>query len=348
MINLAEVRAARFAAQRLDRPAVDGGVVGLVRHLLAVQAQEPSAFPLALRARAPGLTAKDVAAAREARSVVRCWGPRGTLHLVAADDLAWFCPLVKPASAGSLRRLRQLGVEADADTVLAAVETAMRGQGPLTKARLGERLAEAGLIAVGQAIVHAALLGAGRGLVALGPEMGGKPTYVHAADWLGEPLPVEVADRGAAIRTLVTRYRAAHDPCTPADLAAWSGLPRGELDRAWASIPMGLGLTGADTSPKVRLIPAYDEYLLGWQRRDHAVPEAFRDRIHPGGGIIKSAVLVDGLAAGTWTARRTASRVDIGIEPFTPLSADATAAVAAEAVDIGVFLGLDARLTMRG
>jgi hypothetical protein len=337
-----EVRAVRFAAQRLDRLKA-GDVAGLVRHMLAVQAQDPSAFPLALRARGAGLTAKDLAAARDARTVVRCWGPRGTLHLIATDDLGWFYPLVKPAPAGSLRRLRQLGVDADAEAVLAAVEVAMRGQGPLTKTRLGERLADAGLPAAGQAIVHAALLGAGRGLVVLGPERDTKPTYVHAADWLGAPLPVEVADRDTAIRTLVARYRAAHDPCTPADLAAWSGLPRGELDRAWH--PVSADRVAANL-PSVRLIPAFDEYLLGWRSRDHAVPEAFRRLIHPGGGIIKSAVLVDGLTAGTWTARRTASRIDIAVEPFAPFPADATAAIAAEAADIGTFLDLDARLTM--
>jgi hypothetical protein len=338
-------RAGRFAAQRLDGRPHDGGVPGLVRHLLAVQAQDPAAFPLALRARAAGITASDLTEARAARTVVRCWGPRGTLHLIAAEDLAWLYPLVSPAPAGSVRRLRQLGVEAGPDKVVAAVDAALSGQGPLTKERLGQRLAEQGLPVTGQGIVHAAMLAAGRGLVVLGPEYGGKPSYVHAADWLGAPLPTEAAGREAAVGMLVARYQAAHHPCEPADLAAWSGLPLGEVRRAWAAT------RGYRSAPlPVRLIPAFDEYLLGWRDRDHAVPAAFRRQAHPGGGIIRSAVLVDGLVTGTWRMRRTAGRVDITVEPFAPLPGEALPGevlpgLAAEAAAIGSFLGLPARIS---
>jgi hypothetical protein len=198
-----------------------------VRHLLAVQAQDPAAFPLALGARVSGLTARELAAAREAGAIVRCWGPRGTLHLIAADDLRWLCPLVKPTPAGSLRRLRQLGVDIDIDTAVSVTESALAGQGPLAKPELGERLAKAGLAAQGQAIVHLAMLSAGRGKVVLGPERDGKATYVHAGDWLGTPVPAQVPEREAAMRRLVVRYRRAHAAAGPADLAAWSGLPRG-------------------------------------------------------------------------------------------------------------------------
>lgn len=251
------MRASRFLAQRLDRGRDSTDLVELVRHLLAVQAQDPAAFPLAVRARAPGTTAEDLAKAREARTIVRCWGPRGTLHLIAADDLAWLLPLVQPGPAGSVRRLRQLGVRADADEVTGAAETALRGQGPLTKARLGDRLASAGLPVTGQAIVHAAFLAARRGLVVLGPEQRGKPTYVHAADWLGAPLPAGLPDRDAVMRTLVTRYRAAHEPCTAADLAAWSGLPSGEVQRVWTPGPAVAAAPAG--RPSVRLVPAFDE-----------------------------------------------------------------------------------------
>ncbi|MGH3328104.1 MAG: DNA glycosylase AlkZ-like family protein, partial [Streptomycetales bacterium] len=76
---------ARCAAQLLHRPDPPLAPPDLVGRLLAVQAQDPPAAGLALRARGRGLAAADVAAARLARSIVRTWGPRGTLHLVAAD-----------------------------------------------------------------------------------------------------------------------------------------------------------------------------------------------------------------------------------------------------------------------
>jgi hypothetical protein len=323
-------------------------VVEVVRHLLAVQAQDPAAFPLALRARASGLTAGELAASREAGVVVRCWGPRGTLHLIAADDLDWLYPLVKPGPASSLRRLRQLGVDADVDRAVSVTKSALAGQGPLTKPQLGERLASAGLPAQGQAIVHLAMLAAGRGWVVLGPERGGKATYVHAGDWLGTPVPTGLPDREAALRELVARYRVAHDPAEPSDLAAWSGLPLGQLKRVWSAGPDAAESTRAEPGgePVVRLVPGFDEYLLGWRSRDHAVPAPFRTVIHPGGGVIRSALLVDGRATGTWRTRRTGGRGDLTVEPFEPLPDAVLPGLAAETAGIGTFLGLDTRLAV--
>ncbi len=334
------VRSRRFLAQLLDRRSA-GDVTGVIRRLLAVQAQDPAAFPLAVRARVTGVTATDLMRAREARTIVRCWGPRGTLHLTAVEDLAWLYPLVKPGTAGSVRRLRQLGTRIDPDNAASLVDAALRGQGPLTKTQLGERLTKAGLPVTGQAIVHMAFLGAAQGLVVLGPEQGGKASYVHAGDWLGAPLPTRAADREAALRMLTVRYQAAHHPCTAADLAAWSGLPLGEIALVWTA-----SADHATETPRlpVRLVPAYDEYLLGWQDRDHAVPGEYRRLVHPGGGIIRSAVLADGLAVATWQARRTNGRVGITVSPFGPLPDDIVPEIEAEAADIGAFLGLRATL----
>ncbi|MCW2886969.1 MAG: hypothetical protein QOE54_6643 [Streptosporangiaceae bacterium] len=365
-----EIRHRRVRAQLLHRPSV-GGVVEVVRRLLAMQAQDIAAFPLALRARTARLTAADVAAARDTREIVRCWGPRGTLHLIAAEDLTWLFPLVRPAPAGSLRRLRGLGIEIDPDDAVRLVTAALADQGPLGKAALGERLAKAGRPAEGQAIVHLAMLAAREGLVVLGPDREGKATYVHAADWLGRPLPVAVTDRDAALRELAERYRLAHDPAGPADLAAWSGLPLGDAERAWRGTTWpgpaeagsglagsglaGSGHTGSEYAAAgserkqagwVRLVPGYDEYLLGWRTRELSVPVSYRTRIHPGGGIIRPTLLVDGQAAGTWRTRRSARRIDITIEPFEPLPAAVVNQVRAEVADIGRFLGLPAEPIM--
>jgi hypothetical protein len=298
----------RFTAQLLHRPP--GGVVDVVRQLLAVQAQEVSAFPLAFRVRSNGLCAADVVAARERREIVRCWGPRGTLHLIAVDDLPWLYPLVAPSPAGSLRRLRQL----DADPGLDAAGV-LAGRGPVTKAELGALLG-----VEGQAIVHLAALGAAQGLVVLGPERAGKATYVHAGDWLGAPLPTSVSDRDGAMRTLVARYRAAHDPSEPADLAQWSGLPLTEIRRAW-----GAESTVEDEPVAgVTLLPAYDEYLLGWRSRVAGHRST--------GGVIRSAVLADGRVVGTW-------RAGGAVEAFEPLSGAVQAGIDREVADIARFLG---------
>jgi hypothetical protein len=349
-----EVWPRRGRAQLLHRPDL-GGVAATVRRLLAVQAQDAAAFPLALRARMPGATAAEVAAARDERAIVRTWGPRGTLHLVAVEDLAWLFPLVRASPAGSLRRLRRLGVTADLDDAVRAVDRALAGQGPLSKAELGAALAKAGLPAEGQAIVHLAALGARAGLVVLGPDRAGRATYVHAADWLGAPVPT-TTDRDRALAELALRYRRAHDPAGPADLATWSGLPLREVTAAWRAAgevgPVPADGAGPDgtygdgdcagdcAGEAVRLLPGYDEYLLGW--RERPVAPAFRREIHPGGGVLRAAVCVRGGIAGTWRARRTGGQMKIMVDPFEPQPDAVVAAIAAEAADVGRFLGVRA------
>src|SRR5207253_4388703 len=84
----------RLRAQRLA-PRHGDGVAGLVRALCGVQAQDPTAAALAVRARTLGLRAAEIERARAGeRSIVRTWVMRGTLHLVAAEDVRWLLGLL--------------------------------------------------------------------------------------------------------------------------------------------------------------------------------------------------------------------------------------------------------------
>ena len=272
------VRRARAGAQWLHhgRTTVDN----IVRHMLAMQAQDIAATPLALRARSRGLTVADAAAAREERSIVRAWGPRGTLHLVCADDLPWLTAVLGPLGrTQALRRLTQEGVSGSESDLVRATERALAGQGPLTKAEFGQRLSASGLVAAGQGLVHLAFLGASHGIVVLGPDRGTKPTYVHAGDWLGTPIERGL-DRAAGLAELARRYLRARGPAAPEDLSTWSGLARRDATAAFAAIggelnevshrgrPLWLlrrGMSRPSTG-EVVLLPAFDEISAGLAR----------------------------------------------------------------------------------
>ncbi|MGR6916529.1 winged helix DNA-binding domain-containing protein [[Actinomadura] parvosata] len=320
-------------AQLLHRPP--GLTAGeIVRALGAVQAQDVPSALLAFRARSATLTPADVEAAWEGREIVRTWGPRGTLHFVHADDLPWLHALTCSVT-GTLRRLAEEGVTGD--DLLPLVTGALEGQGPLTKADLEERLKGR---ARGQGVVHLVALAAHHGLAVLGPQRAGKPTYVHAADWLGAPVRPE-PDRDRALRELAVRYRRAHRPATPDDLAAWSGLPLGAARTAW-------GLSAAPPPPAeepakepaeepaeevaeelakvpaeepgeepavVRLAPAFDEYVLGWRSRDPVLAPEHARKVFPGGGILRPVVLVGAMIRGVW-ARKGAQ---VTVQPFDEL-----------------------------
>ncbi|GAA1020800.1 hypothetical protein Aple_076850 [Acrocarpospora pleiomorpha] len=289
---------ARAVSQLLHRPP--GTPAGIVRNLLAVQAQDARAAMLALRARGTGFRRTDVESALAEAEIVRAWGPRGTLHLIVADDLPWLLSLVRPGVQNAMRRLRQLGVEGQTpEQLVNRVDRAMRDQGPLTKAELAARLNTS---AQGQTVIHLAALAAERGLLVLGPNRDGKATYVHTADWLGAPLTFE-PDRDKALTELAKRYLHAHSPAGPEDLAAWSGISLGDARRAWklARSPEKQPQTHPPAD-LVRLLPAFDEYLLGWRTREGMLSHV--REVHPGGGIIRPTIIVNATVTGTWTIRQ--------------------------------------------
>jgi hypothetical protein len=287
-------------AQLLHRPP-GHGAGDVVRRLAAMQAQDiPSAY-LAFRARSATLTRADVESAWQAREIVRTWGPRGTLHFTHVDDLPWLHALTR-RDTGTLRRLAQEGVTGD--DLLPLIDRALAGQGPLTKTELTERLAGR---AHGQGVVHLVALAAHHGLAVLGPPRGGKPTYVHAADWLGAPIAAE-RDRERALAELALRYRRAHQPSEPEDLAAWSGLSLGDARTAWrlAAAPEPPAVPeppAAGRGPVVRLAPAFDEYLLGWKSRDPILAAEHARTVFPGGGVLRPVIIVDGEIKGVWSRR---------------------------------------------
>jgi hypothetical protein len=89
----------------------------------------------------------------------------------------------------------------------------------------------------------------------------------------------------------------------------------------------------------VRLLPAFDTYLLGYKNRDLLVPPEHARRVNAGGGIVHPVLLVDRAVTGTWRIRRRSNQVEVIVDPFERLPARLDAALRAEVADIGRFLG---------
>lgn len=332
-------------------------VVDAVRHVVAVQAQSTPAARLAVRSRSAGLTREDVDAACSAGRVVRTWAMRGTLHMLAAEDVRWIVGLLGPHVERTYRRRReQLGL--DDDTCrrgLAAITTVLCGSRPLTRAELLAAIATEGVVIdpTDQAPAHLVLHAATRGLVCRGPEVGrDEPTYVLLDEWVP---PAPALDRDDALALLARRYLAGHGPAGAADLARWSGLPAGDARRALTLIAAELieldvagtslvALASSDLEPPTdiphRLLGRFDGYLLGYRSRDLILDTAYAKRILDG-GTIQAAVVVAGRIVGTWRLERRAKANVLEVAPFTTLPRGCRAALRAEAQDVGRFLGVE-------
>jgi Winged helix DNA-binding domain len=353
-----QLRLLRSSSQLLHRPR-RRGAADLVRHLLAVQAQIPAAAGLALRARTEGLTTRKVDRARLGdRSIVLTWVNRGTLHLIAAEDYGWLVPLVvAPRASRSHYRLKQMGVSGDqAARGVRAIGRVLERDGPLTRPEIAERLRRLNIPTEGQIIAHLTWLAASEGTICYGPDRGRNRCFVLVRDWIGNPSGL---DRDEALTELAVRYLRAHAPATVSDLAYWTGLRPTDARRAWASIEDRLTEVSTAAGPAwdlkrrrrdaappglVRLLPSFDEYLLGWKDRRFIADAARWRRIQSGAGWFNPAVVADGAGVGTWVASRGSDRMRLDVRPFTRPASTLRRGLDAEARDLASYLGTDVEI----
>ncbi|WP_344213127.1 winged helix DNA-binding domain-containing protein [Kribbella sancticallisti] len=311
----------------------------VVRRTGGPQAQTWRGAAYAVRARSTATTWSDVSHAQEIdRSVVRGWFMRGTLQLVATEQAG---PLLALLGAklikDSRRRYGELGLAGDLpDRAAEVIESHLLANGPTGRARLGAVLVEAGLIGepTGQAVYacirHAGLLGR----VCYGPGHDAGETWVAVRDWFGEPLKLEgdAAD-------LARRYLTAYGPATPQDFATWSGLPVPAARAAVKAVATtevvveGESLAAIGELPgcdDVRLLGEFDPYLLGYKDRRYALADEHRKHIHPGGGMLRPAVVEGGLVIGSW--QHSNAKVELFDQAAEP------AGLAAEIEDLARFV----------
>jgi len=98
-------------------------------------------------------------------------------------------------------------------------------------------------------------------------------------------------------------------------------------------------------SPSVHLLPAFDEFLVGYQDRSAVLDPAHRRRVNGGGGMLSPSVVVDGRIVGTW--RRTIGRdaVTVAVSPFARLTARDRELIGAAAGRYGRFLDGEVRVS---
>lgn len=331
-------RTSRAAAQWLAAPRGTARPLDVVQHVIAVQAQLPSAAALAMRARAGGVSAVDVATAHGVGDLVRTWLFRGTLHVVAAEDVDWLLGLVRQTIiARSARRRSELGLDDAALERSAVVLNDVLSDGQAhTRSELFESLAAAGIDPSGQRGIHLIRNAALTGALCFGPDRGHEPTWA-----VREPKPDRRITRPKALAELARRYRAAYGPTDARDLAAWAGLAAVDARLAWS----GLGATDdrqITDGHAVRLLPHFDPYLLGYRSRDLIVPATHAHTVWTGGGYVMPTVVAGGRGVATWEAVRRPGSMAVTVRPFGALTDDVRAGIDDEVADIGRFLGVQA------
>jgi hypothetical protein len=336
-----EVLAWRLTRQHLDHRAPRREALEVVSHICGLHAQVMSSAELTLWARVDDLEPDTVQKALwEKRSLVKTWAMRGTLHLLPAAELPiWIGAqgVLKPRYH-TPSWLRYFGLtREEAEALIAAIPEALADR-MLTREELAREVGRlVGSEELGGKLRDGfgALLkpAAFRSHLLFAPSVGQNVRFARPDWWLGEGEPVEAEE---AAREVTRRYLAAYGPATREDFARWFGTSSpaqaGRLieslgqeiasveiegSQAWMLAEHLPEVEVAEPSGVVRLLPAFDHYVVAAPRdREAVLPEALKSRVYRSQGWLSPVLLVDGRMEGVWRHERKGGQLIVEVEPF--------------------------------
>ena len=291
-----------------------------------MQAQDFAGVKWSVGLRAPGITDGEVERALATGEIVRSWPMRGTLHVVAPEDLGWMLTLTTPRlMRGTTKRRADLGLD-DAMVERArelAVEHLTGGR-VLTRDAIQSMWNENGIETTGQRGYHILWSLSQTGTLVFGPLDGKQHTFTLLDEWVTAPRRLEADE---ALGEWAQRYFSSHGPATLKDFAWWASLTMAEARTGLAIADLDTleadGTTyylARDLEPaprSVQLLPGFDEFILGYQDRTAALAVEHFPIIVPGNnGIFQPTIVSNGEVVGTWKRIAKAKRVEVQLLPF--------------------------------
>jgi Winged helix DNA-binding domain len=312
----------RMRQQLLD-PVGTESVAGVVRRLTAVPAQFDDAAELAIRTRRERSRPGEVTRALADGHIIKTFAFRGATHLMTPEDGGVYLALRAASRMWELPSWQSYYDLTPSDWPLLreTVREAL-ADGPLTRHELGKAVTsrpEFGHLGFAFEDGSGTLLKplAWQGDMSFGPRRAGRATFQrldHNPRWPG------VLELDQAGRRAVEDYVRAYGPATLDHVHYWlgNGLGAGRKRiKGWLA-DLGDRLAEVDvdgqaafvrradleelaataTSSTVRLLPRYDQWILGPGTADaNVVPPARRTQISRGASI----VTVGGVVSGTWS-----------------------------------------------
>jgi hypothetical protein len=305
--------------------------------------------------------------------LIKTYGPRGTVHLLAADDLQiWTAALSAIPARSPFADDVRLAPE-QAEEIVAAIAYALADT-ELTIDELDRAIVERVGTWAGDRVMPAFQdlwprwrqvvgLAGNRGVLCFGPNRGRCVTYTSPHRWLPDLQPAPEAE---AVARVITTYLYAYGPATPRQFAQWIGAPPAwaveqflrrkhqltevifEGTPAWVTkgdteMPPAEAVAGS-----VLLLPYFDAYVVGSHPRGPLFPGMATTRARAPSGQAGNypVLIIDGVVAGVWHQRRTGKWTEVTVEPLTRLAAGQRRAVETQVARIGEIFESEGRLTI--
>lgn len=311
----------RLRRQLLD-PVGTESVAGVVRRLGAVPAYPNDAAELAIRARRTRSQSGEVARALAEGAIIKIYAFRGATHLMTPEDGGAYLALRAASRMWELPSWQSYyGLAPSAWPALREVVREALADGPKTHEELGAAVATqprfrhlGDVFTNGSDTLLKPLMW--QGDICFGPPGESYATFQrldHNPRWAGIPDLEEAGMRA------VEAYFRAYGPATPAHVQYWLGEGQGagrKRIKSWIAafgdrlaavdidgdaafvLREDLGdLAASPAATAVRLLPGYDQWVLGPGTADaHVVPPARRKLVSGRANL----VIDGGVVSGTW------------------------------------------------
>ena len=293
----------------------------------AMQGQEYKAMRWAVSMRTKKPSYKAFEKAFNAGEIVRTHLLRTTWQLVAGEDLGWMLTVCRDKARAGLRGwMHTNGVDISAKEeawISGIFADVAAGRRSVLKEEFAEALRERDIDMDEQHLSYHLRLAELSGLLCSGDLHPTKRTLALVSEKVKHPL---TPDRDEAFALLARKYFRSHGPATQEDFVWWSGLNVNDCRRAMAALGdelVSLRHQGSDfyvhrdarvrgfRSGVVLLIPAFDEYLIGYKSRHVVLPPEQAHRAHNQSGIFYHVVALDGRIVGNWSPSARDGGIDL-------------------------------------
>ena len=285
----------------------------------AMQGQEYRMMRWAVAMRTKKPSAKAFAGDFDSGRIIRTHLLRTTWQLVAAEDYAWMLSLCRKKALSGLRgwmHANGIDIPAEEEAKISAIfADAISGRNDVLKEDLVEALVQRDIRMDDHRLSYHIRLAELSGLLCSGVLHPSKRTLTLVSERIPACTSMECEE---ALSMLARKYFQSHSPATQEDFVWWSGLNINDCRKGIAAIGTELveerwkgqtfylhescRLRGFRTG-RIHLLPAFDEYLIGYKSRHVSLHPNYRHHAHDNSGTFWNVILQDGEVVGNWTVK---------------------------------------------
>lgn len=325
-----------FDRQFLNTPSQ--GHLEVIRRLIVIQTQYAASLPAAFWTRTRNISLEDVNhALLQARSIVKFWAVRGTMHTVATEDLPFITQAVNQSQIAGYVNYIQKQMNWDEARVMQMYDEIYNTlkDGPLPRQAIHAAVPDAQVPGAGWGHDVKALVYAGRVVIA------GDKQFAQREQWLPHlTWHLPHADQAEARQELLLRYLSGYGAATLQDFAHWSGFRMAECRTIFAQVRDQLieaeidGWNGtfylrkadesaireSETIPTINLLPKFDVTTLAYKDKTRFMEAHHYKRVYRIAAQVEATLLLKGRIAATWRQKISANKLTLTLEAFRPFT----------------------------